>query len=44
MNVLYAAAEISPFAKMTNTADLLRFLPASLQDKVLMTAVIGYTK
>jgi starch synthase len=33
MNVLYAAAEISPFAKMTNTADLLRFLPASLQDK-----------
>jgi len=33
MKVLYAAAEISPFAKMTNTADLLRFLPASLQDK-----------
>lgn len=32
MKVLYAAAEISPFAKMTNTADLLRFLPASLQD------------
>lgn len=33
MKVLYAAAEISPFAKMSNTADLLRFLPASLQDK-----------
>lgn len=33
MKVLYAAAEISPFAKMTNNADLLRFLPASLQDK-----------
>lgn len=33
MKVLYAAAEISPFARMTNTADLLRFLPASLQDK-----------
>lgn len=33
MKVLYAAAEISPFAKMTSTADLLRFLPASLQDK-----------
>lgn len=33
MKILYAAAEISPFAKMTNTADLLRFLPASLQDK-----------
>lgn len=33
MKILYAAAEISPFAKMTNTADLMRFLPASLQDK-----------
>lgn len=33
MKILYAAAEISPFARMTNTADLLRFLPASLQDK-----------
>ncbi len=33
MKILYVAAEISPFAKMTNTADLLRFLPASLQDK-----------
>jgi len=33
MKVLYAAAEISPFAKMTSTADMLRFLPASLQDK-----------
>ncbi len=33
MKVLYAAAEISPFARLTNTADLLRFLPASLQDK-----------
>ncbi len=33
MKILYAAAEISPFARMTYTADLLRFLPASLQDK-----------
>ncbi len=33
MKILYAAAEISPFARITNTADLLRFLPASLQDK-----------
>ncbi len=33
MKVLYAAAEISPFARITHTADLLRFLPASLQDK-----------
>lgn len=33
IKILYAAAEISPFAKMSNTADLLRFLPASLQDK-----------
>lgn len=33
MKVLYAAAEISPFARMTHTADMLRFLPASLQDK-----------
>lgn len=33
MKILYAAAEISPFARMTSTADLLRFLPASLQDK-----------
>jgi starch synthase len=33
MKILYVAAEISPFAKITNTADLLRFLPASLQDK-----------
>lgn len=33
MKVLYAAAEISPFARITRTADLLRFLPASLQDK-----------
>ncbi|MEX0778882.1 MAG: glycogen/starch synthase [Balneolales bacterium] len=33
MKILYAAAEISPFAKMSNTADLLRYLPASLQDK-----------
>ncbi len=33
MKILYAAAEISPFARMTNTADMLRFLPASLQDK-----------
>jgi starch synthase len=32
MKILYTAAEISPFAKMTNTADMLRFLPASLQD------------
>lgn len=32
MKILYAAAEISPFAKMSNTADMLRFLPASLQD------------
>ncbi len=33
MKILYAAAEISPFARITHTADLLRFLPASLQDK-----------
>ena len=33
MKILYAAAEISPFARITNTADMLRFLPASLQDK-----------
>lgn len=33
MNILYAAAEIAPFARMSNTADLLRFLPASLQDR-----------
>jgi starch synthase len=33
MKILYAAAEIAPFARMTYTADLLRFLPASLQDK-----------
>jgi starch synthase len=33
MKILYVAAEISPFARMTYTADLLRFLPASLQDK-----------
>ena len=33
MKILYAAAEISPFARMTVTAYLLRFLPASLQDK-----------
>lgn len=33
MKILYAAAEISPFARMSYTADLLRFLPASLQDK-----------
>jgi len=33
MKILYVAAEISPFAKMSNTADLLRFLPASLQDE-----------
>ncbi|MEX2403150.1 MAG: glycogen/starch synthase, partial [Balneolales bacterium] len=33
MKILYATAEISPFAKMSNTADLLRYLPASLQDK-----------
>lgn len=33
MKILYAAAEISPFARMTHAADLLRFLPASLQDK-----------
>ena len=33
MKVLYVAAEISPFARITNTADLMRFLPASLQDK-----------
>lgn len=33
MKILYAAAEISPFARMSHTADLLRFLPASLQDK-----------
>ena len=33
MKILYAAAEISPFARMSNTADLLRYLPASLQDK-----------
>lgn len=33
MKILYAAAEISPFARLTNTADMLRFLPASLQDK-----------
>jgi starch synthase len=33
MKILYAAAEISPFARITSTADLLRFLPASLQDK-----------
>src|SRR5690606_17822348 len=33
MKILYAAAEISPFARMTHTADLLRFLPASLQDQ-----------
>jgi starch synthase len=33
MKILYVAAEISPFAKITNTADLMRFLPASLQDK-----------
>jgi starch synthase len=32
MKILYTAAEISPFAKMSNTADMLRFLPASLQD------------
>lgn len=33
MKILYVAAEISPFAKITNTADLMRYLPASLQDK-----------
>ncbi len=33
MKILYAAAEISPFARMTGNADMLRFLPASLQDK-----------
>ena len=33
MKILYAAAEIAPFARMTHTADLLRFLPASLQDQ-----------
>ncbi|MCC5904735.1 MAG: glycogen/starch synthase [Balneolaceae bacterium] len=33
MKILYAAAEIAPFARMTYTADLLRFLPASLQDQ-----------
>lgn len=33
MKILYVAAEISPFARMSNTADLLRFLPASLQDE-----------
>ncbi len=33
MKILYAATEISPFARITHTADLLRFLPASLQDK-----------
>lgn len=33
MKILYVAAEISPFAQMTNTANLLRFLPASLQDE-----------
>ncbi len=33
MKILYAAAEISPFARITNTADMLRYLPASLQDK-----------
>jgi len=33
MKILYAAAEIAPFARMTYTADLLRFLPASLQDE-----------
>lgn len=33
MKILYVAAEISPFAKITSTADLMRFLPASLQDK-----------
>ncbi|MCH8568811.1 MAG: glycogen/starch synthase [Balneolales bacterium] len=33
MKILYAAAEISPFARLTNNADMLRFLPASLQDK-----------
>lgn len=32
MKILYAAAEIAPFARMTYTADMLRFLPASLQD------------
>ncbi len=33
MKILYAATEIAPFARMTYTADLLRFLPASLQDQ-----------
>lgn len=33
MKILYAAAEIAPFARMTYTADMLRFLPASLQDQ-----------
>ncbi len=33
MKILYVSAEISPFAKITSTADLMRFLPASLQDK-----------
>jgi len=33
MKILYAAAEIAPFARMTYTADILRFLPASLQDQ-----------
>jgi len=33
MKILYAAAEISPFARLTNNADMLRYLPASLQDK-----------
>jgi len=33
MKILYAAAEIAPFARMTYTADLLRFLPAALQDE-----------
>jgi starch synthase len=33
MKILYAAAEISPFARLTGNADMLRYLPASLQDK-----------
>jgi len=33
MKILYAAAEIAPFARMTYTAYLLRLLPASLQDQ-----------
>gem|GEM_PF-3327689 len=50
MKILYAAAEIAPFARMTYTADLLRLGGASkyefyfLNMDLLMTGVTGCTK